>query len=98
MYIRSGEAHLVTIVREDKVGRYIDSGSSPADLENSREGVDTVQSRQLVNVHNGPADLEMILREEREEKHIRRLQEETEERGEILVMGQTLYLMSFSHC
>jgi hypothetical protein len=98
MYIRSGEAHLVTIIREDEVGRNIASRSGPVDLENSTEGMDRVQSVQLVNVHNGPADLEMILREERREKHIERLQEETEERGEILVMGETLYVIPFSHC
>lgn len=81
---------MVTIIREDNVGRYIVS-----DLENSTEGVDTTQFRQLVNVHNGSADLEMILREEREEKHIKRLQEETQERGDILVMGKTSYVMTF---
>jgi len=89
---------LVTIIREDKVGRYIGSESGSADLENSAEGVDTVQSRQLVNVHNGSADLKMILREEREEIHIKRLHEEAEERGEILVMGKIFYVMLFSHC
>ena len=88
----------MTIIREDKVGRYIGPSSGSADLENSAEGVDTEQSHQLVNVHNGTADLKMILREEREEKHIKRLQEEAEERGEILVMGKTLYNMPFSYC
>jgi hypothetical protein len=98
MYIRSGGAHLVTIIREDNVGRYIGSDIGFADLENGTEGVDTVQARQLVNVHNGSADLETILREEREKKHIKRLQGETEERGEILVMGKTLYIMPFLNC
>lgn len=95
MYIRLGGAHLVKIKRKNTVGRAIGSDRSSADLEKDTEGVDTVQARQLVNVHNGSADLEMILREEREEKHIKRLQEETEERGEILVMGKTHTLCCF---
>jgi hypothetical protein len=97
MYIQSGEAHFVEIRRDDNVGRYTGSHNGSTDLENST-GVVTVQARQLVNVHNGSADLEMILREEREGKHMERLQEETDERGEILVMGETLYAMSFLHC
>lgn len=99
MCIKSGGAHLVTIIREaDKVGRPVDLDNRSADLENITEGVDTVESRQLVNVQNGSVDLEMILREEREEKHIKRVQEETEERGEILVTGKISCVMSFSRC
>lgn len=73
------------------------AGTSQGSRGNPRRN-NIVQARQLVNVHNGSADLEMILREEREEKHIKRLQEETEERGEILVISKNLYVMSFLNC
>ncbi|KAF2258055.1 hypothetical protein CC78DRAFT_538086 [Lojkania enalia] len=81
MYIRSGGAHLVKIKRKKTVDRGIGSDSGSADLEKGTERVDTMQSPQLVNVQNGSADLEMILREEMEANL-----QEVEERGEILVM------------
>jgi hypothetical protein len=39
-------------------------------------------------VYSGTADLTTILQEEAEGKYIKRVQEETEERGGMLVMGK----------
>jgi hypothetical protein len=39
-------------------------------------------------VYSGTADLTTILKEEAEGKYIKRVQEETEERGGMLVMGK----------
>jgi hypothetical protein len=39
-------------------------------------------------VYSGTADLSTILQEEAEEKYIKRVQEETEERGGMLVIGK----------
>jgi hypothetical protein len=39
-------------------------------------------------VYSGTADLTTILQEEAEGKYIKRVQEETEERGGLLVMGK----------
>jgi len=39
-------------------------------------------------VYNGTADLTTILQEEAKGKYIKRVQEETEERGGMLVMGK----------
>jgi len=39
-------------------------------------------------VYSGTADLTTILREEAEGEYIKRVQEETEERGGMLVMGK----------
>ena len=55
MYIRSGGAYLVTIIREDKVAQYLSLDSSSSDLKKSAEKVNTV------NVYNGSVDLEIIL-------------------------------------
>jgi hypothetical protein len=48
-------------------------------------------------VDSGTADLTTILREEAAGKFIKRVQEETEERGEMLVMGKSSFLLLIFH-
>jgi hypothetical protein len=44
-------------------------------------------------VYKGSADLERIFQEEAEGKYIKRVQEETAEREDMLVMGEIRYLI-----
>ena len=47
-------------------------------------------------MYSSTADLTTILQEEAEVKYIKRVQEETEERGGMLVMGKFSYFYSFN--
>jgi hypothetical protein len=49
-------------------------------------------------VYTGSADLEMILREERTEKYIKKMQEEIEEQKEILIISEIFYFTIFLIC
>jgi hypothetical protein len=49
-------------------------------------------------VYSSTADLGTILLEERQGKYIKKVQEETGEQGEMLVMGEILYLTPLSIC
>jgi hypothetical protein len=61
-------------------------------------GVDEVPFGKRAIVYSSSADLGTILREERQGKYIKKVQEETGEQGEMLVMGEILYLTPLSIC
>jgi hypothetical protein len=61
-------------------------------------GVDQVSFGKRAIVYSSSADLGTILREERQGKYIKKVQEETGEQGEMLVMGEILYLTPLSIC
>jgi len=48
-------------------------------------------------VDSGTANLTTILREEAEGKYIKRVQEETEEQGGMLVLGKSSFLLFIFH-
>jgi hypothetical protein len=45
-----------------------------------------------VNLYHGPIPLEQILEEEREGRHIRRVQTEVEEHGDMAVLGKAAFV------
>ena len=51
--------------------------------------MDRVSFGKRAMVYSGTANLQMILREERAGKYIKKVQEEAEDQGEMLVMGKT---------
>ena len=60
--------------------------------------MDRVQFGKRATVYKGSVNLEMILQEERTEKYIKRVQDEAEKQGEMLVMGKIPYLMPLLSC
>jgi hypothetical protein len=50
--------------------------------------MDRVPFGKRATVYKGSANLKMILQEERAGKYIKRVQEEAEKQGEMLVMGK----------
>ena len=60
--------------------------------------MDRVPFGRRATVYRGSANLEMILQEERTEKYIKRVQDEAEKQGEMLVMGKISHLMPLLSC
>jgi hypothetical protein len=81
-----------SLLNDALVNETLDEGLSiSVYIESGR--VDRVPFGQRAIVDRGWADLELILQEEVAGKHIKRVQEETGKRGEMLVMGKISYPM-----